>query len=683
MSVGWNRLTGLFSGIGARLTALIILVTLVIGGAFGYVQWGTSKAQQDYRRLIANIDVASSQLESLSANYLRTSGLATMLLSTEVVSQIDSQGQALSALSQRFTSVIAQLQQLFPGARDVIEPLRASRQRLDESVDAIIDVRRSVLELRLQNEAGLSEFRTEAAQLNRQLSDLIQLINMTPNDYPAVIEAQRVQQTLLALELEIISYLATSDPEVLSRQRMLIEDHVKNVGAMLDIVIRIEEDPFTRKDFTTLNSDFVSMINERIEGPDLLGVHDRRLALQADARAAVADVDASIGELGLGVGAIQARVSDIIDASQDNARRISEQVSQAMLAAVLIVVICSVGLIWLTRVLIIRPVQLITQRVIDIAQGDGDLTRRLEVRRRDELGTLAGHFNVFVEKIDFLVKEIRQTGVSLGDRNKALNQSAHTARSSSEQQRQDVRYLTQDIHTLSESVDDVAHQARESVSCTADAIATGQTTSQAVGDAIARFEQLAQDMDQGTELIETLATDISRIDSVLEVINNIAEKTNLLALNAAIEAARAGEHGRGFAVVADEVRALASQTQQSTSNIQSVVEQVQLGSKRATGFMKTSQGNGVKAVASARDARKRLTSMVAAVERVDQMNRTIGEAAESQQQLSTRVAERAEAVAGISEATHQEAVRSEALCDDVDQLSIDLNSLVGRFRVSE
>jgi methyl-accepting chemotaxis protein len=677
-----NRLTGLFNGIGARVTALIVLVTLVIGGAFGYIHWGTSKAQADYRQLIEDIDLASSQLESLSTNYLRTSALATTLLSTEIVSEIDSQGVALNALSLRFTQVVDELQHLFPGAGEVIEPLRESRQKLDKSVDAIVEIRREVLELGVQNEAGLSGFRAEAAKLNRQLSDLIQLINMTPNDYPAVIEAQRVQQTLLALELEIISYLATSDSEVLGRQRMLIEDHVQNVSAMFDILIRIEEDPFTREDFTTLNSDFALMVEERIENPDLLGVHDRRLTLQTGARAAIADVDTSIGELGLGVEAIQARVSDIIEASQADARRISEQVSQAMLAAVLVVVICSAGLIWLTRVLVIRPVQLITQRVLDIAQGDGDLTRRLEIKRSDELGTLAGHFNVFIEKIEYLVKEIRKTGVSLGDRSKALNQSAHTARSSSEQQRHDVRYLTGDIQTLSDSVNDVAHQAKESVSCTGDAIATGQKTSETVGDAIARFEQLAQDMDQGTELIEALASDIGQIDSVLEVINNIAERTNLLALNAAIEAARAGEHGRGFAVVADEVRALASRTQQSTSNIQSVIERVQLGSQRTTGFMKTSQSNGVKALASARDARERLRSMVAAIERVDQMNRAIGEAAESQQQLGMQVAQRADAVAHISEATHQEAVRSEDLCDAVDQLSLDLNNLVGRFRVS-
>jgi hypothetical protein len=193
-----NRLTGLFNGIGARVTALIVLVTLVIGGAFGYIHWGTSKAQADYRQLIEDIDLASSQLESLSTNYLRTSALATTLLSTEIVSEIDSQGVALNALSLRFTQVVDELQHLFPGAGEVIEPIRESRQKLDKSVDAIVEIRREVLELGVQNEAGLSGFRAEAAKLNRQLSDLIQLINMTPNDYPAVIEAQRVQQTLLA-----------------------------------------------------------------------------------------------------------------------------------------------------------------------------------------------------------------------------------------------------------------------------------------------------------------------------------------------------------------------------------------------------------------------------------------------------------------------------------------------------
>lgn len=676
-------LAKLLGGIGVRVSALILLVAVVISGVFGYVHVGMSQSQDEYQRLVVDIRLGNEQLETLRTNYLRTSALSTTLLSAETLAEIDRYELELTGLSGRFSDMMDQLQSLFPQASAAIEPLRTSRRQLDESVALIVQLQRRVLETRLQREQGLTALRTEIAGLSKALADLIQLINMTPNDYPAVIEAQRVQQMLLALELEIISYLATSDTSVLERQRMLIEDHIQNVGATFDIVIRMEGDPFTREDFENLNARFDGLVNDHIEQPELLDRHDSYLQLQSNALATVREVEASIAGFGQSVETIQGRVEDIIVDSQARAQRISDQVLSAMLAALLVVVVSSVGLLWMIRVLVIRPVQQITGRVIDIAEGDGDLTRRLDVKRDDELGTLAGYFNDFIDKIAHLVIEIRNTGVSLGERSQALNQTAHTTRSSSKQQLEQMHQLTENIQTLLLSVEEVSTQAAQSVSQTEEAKLSGQQTSATVADSIARFEQLARDMVQGTELITALATDIEQIDSILEVINNIAEQTNLLALNAAIEAARAGEHGRGFAVVADEVRSLASRTQQSTANIQGVVDRVQSGSERAVDFMKTSQSNGVQAVDSARHAREQLSLMVSAIEQVEQMNRSIGSAAETQHQLGVQVSDRATSVTQNSELTLKEAARSETLCDAVDQLSRDLNERVGLFRVSQ
>lgn len=676
-------LASLLGGIGVRVSALILLVAVVISGVFGYVHVGMSQSQDEYQRLVVDIRLGNEQLETLRTNYLRTSALSTTLLSAESLAEIDRYELELTGLSGRFTDMMDQLQTLFPQASAAIEPLRTSRQQLDESVALIVQLQRRVLETRLQREQGLTALRLAVGELSKALSDLIQLINMTPNDYPAVIEAQRVQQMLLALELEIISYLATSDTTVLERQRMLIEDHIHNVGATFDIVIRMEGDPFTREDFENLNTRYDTLVNDHIEQPELLDRHDNYLQSQSNALATVREVEASIAGFGQSVETIQRRVEDIIVDSQASAQRISDQVLSAMLVALLVVIVSSGGLLWMTRVLVIRPVQQITGRVIDIAEGDGDLTRRLDVKREDELGTLAGYFNTFIDKIEHLVIEIRNTGVSLGERSQALNHTAHTTRSSSKQQLEQMHQLTGNIQTLLLSVEEVSAQAARSVSQTEEAKLTGQQTSATVAESIARFEQLARDMVQGTELVTALATDIEQIDSILEVINNIAEQTNLLALNAAIEAARAGEHGRGFAVVADEVRSLASRTQQSTANIQGVVDRVQSGSERAVDFMKTSQSNGAQAVESARHAREQLSLMVSAIEQVEEMSRSIGSVAKTQHRLGLQVSDRAASVAHNSELTLEEAARSETLCDAVDQLSRDLNERVGLFRVSE
>ncbi|MEP4546096.1 MAG: hypothetical protein ABJ000_07945 [Saccharospirillum sp.] len=362
----WSRL---LSGIGVRLSALILLVALVISGVFGYVQLGMSQSQTDYQRLVVDIRLGNEQLETLRTNYLRTSALSTTLLSAGTLEEVDRYEQELTGLSGRFADVTDQLQSLFPEAGTVIEPLRASRRQLDESVALIVQLQRQVLQTRLQREYGLAAFRDEVAGLSEALSDLIQLINMTPNDYPAVIEAQRVEQMLLSLELEIISYLATSDIGLLERQRMLIEDTIQNVEATFDIVIRMEGDPFTRGDFESLNAGFDDLVINHIVQPELLDRHDDFLQLQSSALATVREVEASVFGFGESVETIQRRVEGIIVASQARAQRISDQVRSAMLAALLVVVVSCGGLLWMTRVLVIRPVQQIAGRVIDIAQG--------------------------------------------------------------------------------------------------------------------------------------------------------------------------------------------------------------------------------------------------------------------------------------------------------------------------
>ena len=184
-------------------------------------------------------------------------------------------------------------------------------------------------------------------------------------------------------------------------------------------------------------------------------------------------------------------------------------------------------------------------------------------------------------------------------------------------------------------------------------------------------------------MIQSLAADISQVDSVLEVINSIAEQTNLLALNAAIEAARAGEHGRGFSVVADEVRSLASRTQQSTADVQQLLERVHSGSAKSTSFMQESQSKSESALDGARAAREQLTLMVEAIARVEGASRTIVEAVQRQGDLAEQVIARTRTVESVSEKTQEEARESARYCRDVDDLSKSLNELVARFRVAE
>ena len=236
---------------------------------------------------------------------------------------------------------------------------------------------------------------------------------------------------------------------------------------------------------------------------------------------------------------------------------------------------------WLIIRSINGPLQQTTEAMEDISQGDGDLTVRLPAETNDELGKLANAFNAFVEKV-------HQTMLQVHSYSDQLVSSAETMASVTESTNQvlsrhqeETHQVATAVHQMSATVQEVASNAAEaahSVHTVREQAIAGQKV---VEQSVSAISELATSVDQATESIQTLENDVHNIGGILDVIRSIADQTNLLALNAAIEAARAGEQGRGFAVVADEVRTLAQRTQESTEEIQSMIEQLQSGANSA------------------------------------------------------------------------------------------------------
>jgi len=670
-------------GIGARVAGLIVVVALVIAGVFVYTQSGMRRANEQFNLLVQRVNTSGDLLEQLSANFLSTSNGASALLSAGDTGAVDETLNTIRVLTPAFENAAERLVRVLPETRQDVEGLMAERHRLDRVVADIAELQRRMITLRDDNEAAIDAYRSDSAELIEGLSSLIQLINMFASDYPIVIEAQNVKQDLLSLELSLINYMSVQDLDELASLRVDIEDLMQSGLSTFETLRLMVEDPTTKDDILSLYQGYQALLEKRINEPRLFDTRVRQLEARNQALGRVSEVEASIEALGSSIEAFKARTRTLIERSRAETDAIVDQVLQAMAIAIVIVVVSFAGLVWMVRTVVVKPVQVITQRVVDIAEGEGDLTKRIVSRRSDELGTLANQFNAFIEKIQGMIVHIRQASEQLGEQSRALSNSAHTTKDYSDQQRRDTDRLAEDMDTLAASVDEVAQQAQHSANQALDAIHTGRNTHQQVGDTIAAFEKLATDVGEGARLIEALAEDIEQVDSVLDVINGIAEQTNLLALNAAIEAARAGEQGRGFAVVAEEVRALASRTQKSTSDIQHVVEQVQAGSAKATSFMKSSQDNSDTALDKAREARQQLTLMVEVIEQVERMNQEIGEAAKGQQAITAQVSERTRTVAQTGHQTDQEAQRSAEYCERMDELSESLNRLVGRFKVTD
>ncbi|WP_354625749.1 methyl-accepting chemotaxis protein [Psychromonas sp. MME2] len=302
---------------------------------------------------------------------------------------------------------------------------------------------------------------------------------------------------------------------------------------------------------------------------------------------------------------------------------------RAIVAALISVII---GVIVLGSLMqsILKPVGLLTSSLLEINSGNGDLTKRLPVLTKDEFGQLAAQFNKFVENLQSIIINVKTLASDAG-------QTTHNISDESDKAAQELQVQLSELDQLATAMNEMASSAVEvaknaQVAAHAAGTADKETANgvAVVSHATGAITQLAQHMEIAVESVVDLAKLSNNIESILSVITSIADQTNLLALNAAIEAARAGESGRGFAVVADEVRSLASRTQQSTSEIRSMIEQLQSGVRLAEDKIKDSREAAITTAEEASKANDTLEIIRIAIMEISDMNIQIASAAEEQ-----------------------------------------------------
>jgi methyl-accepting chemotaxis protein len=357
---------------------------------------------------------------------------------------------------------------------------------------------------------------------------------------------------------------------------------------------------------------------------------------------------------------------------------------QLFMIAILMIVLWSIFAILLALIIlrsIVKPINNIVSALRDIAEGEGDLTQRIDVVGSDEIAELAVSFNSFVERVHGIVVKFHEMSDQLSAEATKLSETTDQTSRGTEDQRREIEQVvaavTQINSTVSEVSNNVARAARDAEQADQQAV-NGRNI---VEQTMASIENLAGDIERAAEVITQLRQESRNIGAVLEVIGGIAEQTNLLALNAAIEAARAGEQGRGFAVVADEVRTLASRTQASTREIQEMIDRLQTGSKEAVKAMEKGRQQASTSVESATSARDSLQEITSSVTEIRDMTQQIAAASEQQDIVTEEINSSVVNISQVASQTSEGARDIAASSSHLATLSEDLNGLIKQFKI--
>jgi methyl-accepting chemotaxis protein len=355
--------------------------------------------------------------------------------------------------------------------------------------------------------------------------------------------------------------------------------------------------------------------------------------------------------------------------------------TQQLVGALIVLVLALATMLVIARS-ITGPIRQMVSLVNDIADGEGDLTKRLATRSVDELGELAKGINRFIDKLQGLLGDVLKTASEVnrhaGDTDRIARQTdTNLQHHQAEMEQmltavQEMSYVSQEVATHANNTADSAKQAQSAAD-------QGKERFQQV---IQSMHKVAAEAGKGAEVVEGLANDSAQITSILTVIQGIADQTNLLALNAAIEAARAGEQGRGFAVVADEVRKLAGNTQQAVQNTQELIEKIRQSSTNAVNAITQSQQLTHQAVSEADLAEEALGSIYKAISTINDMTYQIASAAEEQSSVSETVSGNLSKTNALANDIAQDATETAKASQALRQAADKLQQLLGQFRLS-
>lgn len=460
------------------------------------------------------------------------------------------------------------------------------------------------------------------------------------------------------------------------------EEFQSDIEAQIELANSALTEAVFAYDFQQIEAIAQSLVNTGLV-TDIKVVDHRGKTLATKNEEGVTDLSPKEGRTGVEIkrdGSVIGRYDIVFSTKQ--LRDILAQQFKISFAIIAILLLASLVTVYiLSRKLVLHPVRAISQSLASIAEGGGDLTRRLPTSSGDEIAELAHNFNRVMEQISGIIRNVMVVTDKVHGNVQIVSGATDSTVSSTGQQLKEIELVAAALQELSHSANEVARHAEATADRTKETAKFAEEGSKIVGSSRDTVNRLTDQIEATAQKINTLKLSSENIGSVMEVIRSIAEQTNLLALNAAIEAARAGEQGRGFAVVADEVRSLAQKTQASTEEIESIIVQLQRAADEAHQSMNTSTASVQETIESSTQVSNSLERIRSNIDTINEMNHQIANASDEQSSVANEVSKNITAIHALSERVSENTTVISENSTQLANESAELSREMGNFRI--